>query len=200
MATKAWKSLTSPTILLTRQHAWYVPHPSDCSLPMPRGSLTQAGSQVLATAIPYCPTLRILHVDGNPIGRSGARAILRGLSKRGTAYSRSMQPGCDIPPWMIPRHRNVDVTMVGCNIEVRCGSHMGGCCTYIISRLHAQKEELHLFDPEDPGGEYQLNLENPYDRVRGVRAHARNSMSHNTPLLHVRLFFPVRVSSVTATS
>lgn len=74
--------------------------------------------QVLATCIAYCPTLRVLCLDGNPIGRSGARAILRGLSMRGTAYSRGRSVTSELPPWMIPRRPTVEVSIQGCNIQV----------------------------------------------------------------------------------
>jgi len=106
------------TTLSMELHAWHVVEAVCCSgfVSSPRVSFNT--NQVLSACIAYCPCLRTLKLDGNPIGRSGARAVLRGLAKRGTAYSRSLRPDFDVPSWMIPRHRKVEISLLDCNIQV----------------------------------------------------------------------------------
>ena len=65
-----------------------------------------------------------LNLDGNPVGRTGARALMSALQTRG---------GSDL-----------DLSLRQCDTSL---------------------EDPDLFDSDEPGGDYRLDLSKPYDRM-----------------------------------
>lgn len=123
----------------------------------------------LASAMTSNTVLTSLRLDGNPIGHDGARAMLRaqvlrrrmgdgGLEleeyerkEQAERHSRLRRSSC-ASPYNFPHGESTEaseqrhISMLRCSIE-----------------RPANTSATIVFDPSDPNGNYELNLEDPYD-------------------------------------
>ena len=135
----SWNSLGDAGAMLIGSALRLGGNASLTSLDLSHNDIRERGTMVIGDMCKENTTLKQLWLDSNPIGERGGRAILR-------AFRAMLEYGID---------RDISLSKTNFQTRDETSFHtVNGVPQYNVP----------LFDPAQPGGTYELHLDDPYDR------------------------------------